>query len=183
MTESLILVFSFQELGANAANFFAVAVTVFLIGIGLTGALLPFIPGTLFILAGGIVYRLWLGPESGLTWIAVGVLGALSAIAFLIDWAATAAGAKWFGSSGWGVAGAIIGGLVGGLFFNIFGLLFGPFIGAFALEVFMADRKIGAATQSTWGAFIGTVLGIMGKGVVTVAMVALMWFDINRWEW
>ncbi len=179
---SLLLAFSWQDITNASSNVVLQIIAWVLIGIGMAGTILPFVPGTLFVLAGGLVLRLGLGDESGLTWVTIGILTAFSALAFFVDWAASALGAKWFGASGWGVFGAVAGGILGALFFNIPGLIFGPFICAFALEVLMADRKLGAATQSTWGAFVGTVLGIILKGGLTIAMLAWILLDMFKWK-
>src|SRR3546814_5428416 len=62
------------------------------------------------------------------------VLGALTALSMVIDFWATAAGAKRVGASRKAVVGAVVGTVVG-LFFGPIGLFAGPFVGALLGEL------------------------------------------------
>jgi uncharacterized protein YqgC (DUF456 family) len=66
-----------------------------------------------------------------LWWLLAVVLGLLTAISFVIDLAATAAGAKRVGATRLAVVGAALGTL-GGLFLGLPGLVLGPFVGTLA---------------------------------------------------
>lgn len=144
--------------------------------IGLLGTLLPFLPGPLFIFLGAVVHWIWVpGTELG-TPVMV-VLFLLVLLAYLVDFLASAAGARWFGSSRWGVLGVIVGGIVG-IFFGLPGLLVGPLVGGFAFEVSFAKKNLQGATRSTWGVVVGTVAGLAIKIAIAVVMAALLLADL-----
>lgn len=150
-----------------------------LIVLGFLGTFLPFLPGPILILAGGLVHRFWLGAEHSLSWIALGILIALVLLSYLVENLASAMGAKWYGASKWGIWGALFGGLVG-IFFGLPGLFLGPLAGAFAFELLLARKQLGGATRSTWGTLVGTALGILIKGGISLAMVATILIDLWR---
>src|SRR3712207_8957209 len=79
---------------------------------GLAGSVLPGLPGVPLIFISGLVYAVVTDFEvvGGLT---VALLGLFAAIALVLDFVATAYGARRFGASNWGTAGGSIGGIVG----------------------------------------------------------------------
>jgi len=141
---------------------------------GLIGCILPVLPGHLLILLGAIAHRLMLGPgASGLEWWSFVVLGSLMAISQTFEFLSGAAGARWFGGTRWGAAGALIGSIVG-LFFFPFGLVLGPLIGAFVFETAFARQATRPAAASGVGSVVGTLAGMGFKIVVGILM--LVWF-------
>ena len=84
---------------------------------------------------------------------------------------ATAAGARRFGTSWWGVLGAVAGTLAG-LAFGLPGLLVGPFLGAFAAEL-IARRDVGQAGRAGVGAWLGLLLGTAARLGLVLAMVGI----------
>jgi uncharacterized protein len=100
--------------------------------VGLAGSVLPGLPGVPLIFISGLVYAIATDFEyvGGLT---IVLLGLFAALALVLDFVATAYGARRFGASNWGTAGgaigAILGALVGALFLGI-GALFGLVLGA-----------------------------------------------------
>lgn len=148
---------------------------------GLAGCVLPALPGPLLILLTALGHRLLLGEaSSGVGWWSLGGLAALALVAQLFDWFSGALGAKWFGGSGWGVAGALIGGLVG-MFFLPFGLLLGPLLGAMALEFLMTRKKARPAVVAGMGAAAGTLAGMAARLGVGLAMIAWWLADVFFW--
>lgn len=79
------------------------------------------------------------------------VLAGLTALAYLLEYAGGALGAKKFGGSAWAVVGALVGAVVG-LFFGPPGLVIGPILGAVAGELLktravsynIASRRVSA---------------------------------------
>jgi uncharacterized protein len=141
-----------------------------LVLIGLAGAVLPALPGVPLVFAG-----LWLGAwiddyrqVSGLT---VGVLGALTVLALIVDFAASALGAKRVGASRQAVAGAAIGAVVG-IFFGLPGLLLGPFIGAVAGEL-AARGDMDRAAQVGLATWMGLLFGTLAKLSLSLAMLGI----------
>lgn len=171
---------SWENVGALSWDMVGNFVAWALIGIGFLGTFLPILPGTILILAGALVHRFWIGAESSLGWVGLGILALLVLLSYLVDNLASALGAKWYGASKWGMWGAVLGGLIG-LFFGLPGLFIGPLAGAFAFELLLARKQITGATRSTWGTLVGTALGILVKGGIALAMIATIIVDLFVW--
>ena len=138
---------------------------------GLVGTFLPFIPGSLFILLGAVGHYFLFGQnESGLTWMSLVVLTTLFGLSVVADWFSGAIGAKWFGSSRWGIAGVIVGGTIG-FFFGFIGLIIGPLLGAFIFEMIFAKKKLKSASKSSWGSLVGGGVGLVGKALISLTMI------------
>jgi uncharacterized protein YqgC (DUF456 family) len=107
-------------------------ITLAVMLVGLVGSVLPGLPGVPLIFISGLVYAIATDFEvvSGLT---VALLGLFAAVALVLDFVATAYGARRFGASNWGTAGGAIGGIVGALIGALFlgiGALFGLVLGS-----------------------------------------------------
>src|SRR3546814_17313400 len=94
--------------------------------VGLAGTILPALPG-LPLVFGGMLLAAWADGFERVEWWWLLVLGALTALSMLIDFWATAAGAKRVGASRNAVVGAVVA-TVAGLFFGPIGLFAGPFV-------------------------------------------------------
>lgn len=150
------------------------AVVVILLVVGFLGTFLPVLPGTTLILAGTFLFYFTMGREaSGLAWQGLVFIGVLYLLSILLDWVSGALGAKWFGSSKWGIIGAIAGGIIG-LFFGLPGLIIGPIAGVFAFEIFFAKKEIKQASNSTFGTVVGGIAGIFGRVILALGMIG--WF-------
>ena len=106
-------------------------ITLIVMLAGLAGSVLPGLPGVPLIFISALVYAIVTDFEvvGGLT---VALLGVFAAIALVLDFVATAYGARRFGASNWGTAGGAIGGIVGALIGAVFlgiGALFGLLLG------------------------------------------------------
>lgn len=145
---------------------------------GLIGCILPVLPGHLLMFIGAIAHRLMLGREdSGLEWWSFAVLALLMAISQTFEFISGAAGARWFGGTRWGAAGALIGSIVG-LFFFPLGLVLGPLIGAFVFEMAFAKQTTRPAAASGVGSVVGTLAGMGFKIVVGLLMLAWFFADV-----
>jgi uncharacterized protein YqgC (DUF456 family) len=140
---------------------------------GLAGLVLPALPGSPLLFL-GLLAAAW--AEDFLyvgTWTLI-VLGFIAVLAYAVDFAAGAFGARRFGASTRSVIGAAIGAVVG-LFFGIPGLLVGPFVGAVIGEL-TARPDILAAGRAGLGATIGLVLGTAAKISLGLSMLAIYVF-------
>ena len=140
---------------------------------GLVGCILPVLPGPPISYAGMILLwwaRDWQAESFG--WPAMIVLGLLTVIVTVLDFVVPAWGAKRYGASRSGVWLSLLGMLVGMVFFPPFGMLVGAFAGALAGEL-MAGRREGEAARAAWGVFIGTMVGVWLKLVVSLAMLVI----------
>jgi uncharacterized protein YqgC (DUF456 family) len=138
--------------------------------LGLIGSILPGLPGTPLVLLAAIGHRLYFGPASASN-LVLGVLTGLTVISLLLDFAATALGAKKFGATWRGAVGAVVGGLFG-LLLVFPGIILGPFIGALLFEL-LGGKELKAAASAGAGATLGLLLGIIGKVALTVVMAGL----------
>jgi uncharacterized protein YqgC (DUF456 family) len=143
---------------------------------GLLGSFLPAIPGTPLILVGALTYAFFTGFDP------VGVpelliLGAISILAYVLDYTAGALGAKKFGGTWWGAAGALLGVIVG-FFFGPLGLVLGPIVGALLGEL-VHSRHLRRSIRSAFGTVVGMLLGTVAKLSLAVVMIGLfLW-----WVW
>ena len=151
-------------------------VALLLILIGLAGIILPALPGVPVVLF-GLVLIAWMdgfirvGPMTLLG------LGLLAVLSVLIDFLATAEGARRFGAGRHAILGATLGLLVG-LFFGLPGILFGPFVGAM-LGHLASKANLDSSMRAGVGATIGVVVGTVAKGII--AAVMLLWFMLAWW--
>ena len=141
-----------------------------LVLVGIAGTVLPGLPGAILVL-GGLALAAWIDGFQRVGWPTLAVLLALTAAAYALDFAATAIGVRRFGTSWWGVLGAVLGTL-GGLFFGPVGLVLGPFVGAFTAEL-IARRDLRQAGRAGLGAWLGLVLGTLGRLAIVLGMVGI----------
>lgn len=146
---------------------------VALVAIGMAGAVLPALPGVPMVFIG-----LWLGAWiDGYSRVGTGtliVLGVLTALTLLIDFVASALGAKRVGASAKAVTGAVLGSIVG-LFFGLPGIILGPFVGAVLGEL-AAQRNFDHATRVGIATWMGLLFGAIAKLVVSLVMVGIFVF-------
>ena len=146
------------------------AIAVILVLVGIAGTILPALPGLPLVFA-GMLLGAWAGDFAYIGVPTLVVLGVLTAFSLVVDFWATALGAKRVGASGKAVAGAVIGTFVG-IFFGPIGLFAGPFIGALAGEL-LHGRDGGQATRVGFGTWLGVVFGTVLKLALAFTMVGL----------
>jgi uncharacterized protein len=148
-------------------------VAILLMLVGAAGIILPALPGVPLIFA-GMVLAANIDDFQRIGWITLTVLGILTAMAFIVDFAASALGAKRVGASARAVWGALIGTIVG-LFFGIPGLVLGPFIGAVVGEISVHGRvdRAGRVGFATW---VGLIFGTLVKLAIAFSMIGIFVF-------
>ena len=99
------------------------------------------------------------------------LLGVLVVLALIVDFAATALGAKKVGASKKAIAGSVAGTFVG-LFFGLPGLLLGPFVGAVLGEL-AAQRYLDQATRVGIATWVGLLLGTIAKLALSLTMLGV----------
>jgi uncharacterized protein YqgC (DUF456 family) len=145
-------------------------VAIALIAIGIVGTVVPALPGVTLMFA-GMALGAWIDDFTRVPgWVLV-VLGVLTAIAWVVDFAAGALGAKRAGASGRAVVGAAVGTLVG-IFTGLWGLLFMPLVGA-AIGEYSAQRDLRRAGKVGVATWIGLLLGAAVKIAIVFAMVGI----------
>jgi uncharacterized protein YqgC (DUF456 family) len=150
-------------------------IAIVLMAVGLLGTVLPVVPGTTIILAAAILHQIMLGTAKSLGWWNIAALVLLTLLSYGIEWLSGYFGAKRFGATKWGIAGAVVGGIAG-LFFPFPGLLVGPVVGAVAGEL-VAGKRLVSAGRAGWGTLLGNLLGMIGK--MALALVMVGWFLLS----
>lgn len=143
---------------------------VLLVLAGLAGTVLPALPGLPLVFA-GMLLAAWAGGFEHIGVPVLVVLGLLTVLSLVVDFWATALGAKRVGASGTAIAGAVLGTFVG-LFFGPLGLFAGPFAGALAGEL-LHGRDVAQATRVGFGTWLGIVFGTVLKLALAFTMVGL----------
>lgn len=143
--------------------------SILLVLSGFLGSILPILPGPPLSFIGLLLYALLQNFSPPLTLSLMIVLLIVTIGVTVIDYLLPLIGAKRYGTSKWGILGAI-GGMIIGTFFSPFGLILGAFIGAVLLEWFVSrnDRQ---ALKAGWGIIVGTLLG-MGLKLGTSGIMA-----------
>ena len=133
---------------------------------GLAGCVLPIIPGPPVSYI-GLLLVCW--ADASVNWTLVIVMGVITAVVTVFDYAMPVMGARKYGASQWGVGGSMLGMLIGLFFIPPFGIFIGTFIGAVLGEL-LAGKKYQQALKAGWGTFAGTMAGTLLK-LVTCAVL------------
>jgi uncharacterized protein YqgC (DUF456 family) len=143
---------------------------------GLAGTVVPALPGVPLIFA-GLFLGAWIGDFETVGWVSIGVLGALAALAWIIDAIAGAAGARYVGAGPRAFWGATIGAIVG-MFFGLAGMLIGPFVGAVIGELSGGSDLVrsGRAGVGTW---LGMVVATAIKLAIAFLMIGIFLFRLG----
>jgi len=143
---------------------------VVLVGVGIAGSVLPALPGVPMVFA-GLWLAAWAGGYERVGVLTLVLLGLLTALSFVIDFVATALGAKRVGATRLAVIGAALGTL-GGVFLGLPGLLLGPFVGAVAGEL-MSHGKVQQATRAGVATWMGLLFGTLAKLALIFTMLGV----------
>jgi uncharacterized protein YqgC (DUF456 family) len=137
---------------------------------GLSGLLLPIVPGAPLLFLGLVFCA---GAEN-FHYIGVWtllILAVMTALTYVVEFAASILGVKKYGGSRRAMAGAAIGGIVG-IFLGIPGILFGPLVGAIIGELSL-QRSPNEASRAGFGTVVGLAIGLAGKLAIGIAMIGL----------
>lgn len=143
---------------------------VCLVVLGLVGTVIPVLPGVPIAFA-GMLLAAWMTDFQPVGWGTLGVLAALTLIALLIDFLASAFGAKRLGASPRAFWGAMLGALVG-MFFGLLGIIVGPFAGAVIAEL-SAGQGARQASLSGYGVWLGMIVGTAAKLAIVFIMIGI----------
>jgi uncharacterized protein YqgC (DUF456 family) len=145
-------------------------VAILLVIVGLAGTVVPILPGVPLVF-GGLLVAAWADGFQRVGAVTLAILGLLTLLAVLADFAASAFGAKKMGASPRAVLGATLGAIVGP-FFGLPGLVLGPFVGAVAGEL-SANRQLLHAGKAGLGTWLGLLLGSVAKLTLAFLMVGV----------
>ena len=144
---------------------------------GLLGSVVPSVPGPPLVFLGALFYSLFHGFVP-VGWLVLLVLAVIAALSQVLDYVASAYGAKKFGGSRWGIWGSILGGLIGFLVFSIPGMIIGLFGGAFLLEWWKGNRDLPAALKVGGGSLLGFLGGTLMKVILSLLMIGIFFYDL-----
>jgi uncharacterized protein YqgC (DUF456 family) len=148
---------------------------IVLIVLGIAGLVLPALPGPPLLFA-GLFFAAWADNFIYVSWPTLVILGVLTLLTYVVDFAAIALGVRRFGASKRAFVGAAIASLVG-LFLGLPGVLLGPFVGGIIGEL-SARSGLQAATRAGIGATIGLAFGVIAKLALAFWMLGI--FAIAR---
>lgn len=150
-----------------------------LIATGIAGAVLPIplLPGAPLVVVAALLHRFAFPETSRVSWTLLAILTLLATVTLILDTLTSAIGAKKFGGTRWGVLGAFAGALLGLVIGGPIGLLVGPPLGVFTAE-YLALQNSQKAWRATQGALLGMLLGTIGRSIITLAMVALLLWQV-----
>jgi uncharacterized protein YqgC (DUF456 family) len=135
--------------------------------VGLLGAIVPVLPGTIVSFIGLVLVNL--ASWSEITNTQLIVWGVVSLVVIILDYILPGYFSKLFGGSKRGIMGANIG-VFAGIFFGPWGIILGPFVGAFVGELLndstAKDRAFNVACGSLLSFFTGTGLKLVTGGMM-----------------
>lgn len=141
--------------------------------VGVLGAVLPILPGTILSYAGMICAFCATSSEISVRQLIV--WGVISAIVILLDYVLPGYFSKTFGGTKEGIRGATIGVFVG-MFFGPLGIILGPFLGAVAGEM-SNNRNFAQAFVVGLGSLLSFIVGTGLKLIVGGFMLYYIWAD------
>jgi len=147
--------------------------------LGLIGSVAPALPGPPLVFAGALFYAL-ATRFAAVGWAVIVALALIAAFSQVMDYLASAWGAKKFGGGKWGVIGSLLGGIAGFLFFSLPGMIAGIFTGAVVLEFAFGNKEAGAALRVGGGSLVGFLAGALMKVVISISMIGIFLFDALR---
>lgn len=158
---------------ATSAGFWLWVLAVLLVVVGLAGSVLPALPGVPLVF-GGLLVAAWADDFARVSWPTLVVLGVLTVASFVIDFAATALGARRVGATRLAIVGAMMGTLAG-VFLGIPGLILGPFAGAVAGEM-ISHGRVKQAARAGVATWMSLVFGTLAKLALVFTMLGLFTF-------
>ena len=153
------------------------AITAVVCGIvGILGAVLPILPGTIISFVG--MFCAYFTSDSAITSGQMWLWGVISAIIILLDYILPGYFSKVFGGTKAGITGATIGVIVG-LFLGHIGIIAGPFIGAVAGEMMSQQKQpLEKALVVGFGSLLSFFVGSGMKLIAGGFMMYYIWCDI-----
>lgn len=143
--------------------------------VGLIGAVVPVIPGTLISYAGLLVVSFTEGSNVGVAKLVV--WGVISVAVIVLDYILPAFLSKRFGGTKWGSWGATIGTLLG-LLFGPVGIILGPFVGAVVGEMLHEQLEFRDALKVGFGSMLSFFVGTLFKLIVGFVLIYYIICDI-----
>lgn len=146
--------------------------------IAFIGLIYPIIPSFVFILAGFLLYGVFVSFDE-LTWLFWVIELLFVALLFGADTVANLVGVKKFGGSKAGMWGSTIGLLFGPFVIPVAGILFGPFLGAIIAELLVTRSGVKQAVKTGIGSVVGFLTSVAVKGVLMGIMIIIFFIFLR----
>jgi len=146
---------------------------------GLAGTILPALPGVPLVFA-GLLLGGWLTDFTTMGWATVAIFALLTVVAQIVDFLASAYGARYAGAGVRAFWGATIGAVVG-IFFGLPGIILGPFLGAVIGEL-SGGNSWRASGKAGIGAWLGLVFATAFKLSVCFLMIGIFLLQLTWGE-
>ena len=127
--------------------------------VGLLGAVIPVLPGTILSYIGFMC--VYFVDSSSISTLQLVLCGIVSIAVIVLDYILPGYFSKLFGGTKYGITGATIGTIVG-MFFGFVGIIIGPFLGAVVGEL-SGGSNLGQAIRAGFGSLIGFMFGTLMK--------------------
>ncbi len=144
---------------------------------GGAGSVVPGMPGPPLVFVGALAYALLTG-FAKLGWSVMLTLAGLAALSQVLDYLASAYGAKRFGGSRWGIWGSVLGGLIGLVLFSLPGMIVGLFAGAVLPELLLGRKDAATSLKIGGGSLLGFLGGTLLKLVFSLAMIGIFLYSV-----
>ena len=141
-----------------------------LVAVGIIGSVLPMLPGVPLVFA-GMLLAAWHGDFERVSVLTMVIIGAISVLAWTVDFFATVVTAKEVGASKNALIGAGFGAVLG-IFAGLPGLILGPATGAVIGELTAHSNKTKATVVGV-AAGLGFVLAMVIKLLLILVMLAI----------
>jgi uncharacterized protein YqgC (DUF456 family) len=162
--------------------------------VGSAGVLLQLasLPGTWIVLFAAVAVRVVetfvpIGPVNGdpiFGWWTLGAMAALAITAEVVEFGASAVGARAGGASKRGMTGAVVGSLLGAIFGtflipipvvgSLLGALLGAAVGAIVGELSVGGKTLTETAKPAAGAVAGRLMAVLAKSGFAAAMLLIM---------
>lgn len=144
--------------------------------VGIIGAVVPIIPGTILSYAGLVLA--FCTEHSSISEGALWLWGAISLIVIILDYILPGYFSKVFGGSKAGIMGATIGVLIGAVVMGPIGIVMGPFVGAVVGEMINERRPLDKALIVGFGSLLSFFVGTGIKLIAAGWMMYYIWKDL-----
>lgn len=145
---------------------------IILMLIGIMGTIVPLLPGVPLVFVAICAYG-WYEGFSVITPKLIVFFATLTILSMFVTYLAAALGVKQFGSSKYGIWGALLGTIIGIIIFPPLGILIGPWIGAFIGE-YIHLHDVNKSVKAGLGAVVGLISGLAFE--LLIALVMAIWF-------
>ncbi len=143
-------------------------ISLILIILGVSGSIIPFIPGPPLAYIALIILQIGLEPPPFSISFLI-IFGILTLISSTIDNILPILGAQLYGASKYGIWGAIIGMIIGTIFFPPLGMIIGILIGAVTGEL-IAGKHYSKALTAGFASFVASIIVIILRFSVCMMM-------------